>query len=66
MPPLTLTYSTDALRRLNEGGGGRAAATGAERGERAVTARSRRDASRSGALADGRGARITPPITHLA
>ncbi len=25
MPPLTLTYRTDALRRLNEGGGGRAA-----------------------------------------
>ena len=55
MPPLTLTYSTDALRCLNEGGGGvRAAATGAERGDGAVAARSRRDA------------RIAPPITHLA
>ena len=31
MPPLTLTYSTDALRRLNEGGGGRAVEAAAEK-----------------------------------
>ena len=30
MPPLTLTYSPDAVLRLNEGGGGRATATGVE------------------------------------